>query len=310
MTSTSPSWLQDIRSRHLDAYAGLLVVQLFFGTFPVAGKIALEHFSPFGMMGLRMTATSVILFTLAGIFGKLSLPTKRQFGYIVLCSFFGIVLNQALFLNGLDRTTASNAAILMVQIPVFTFAAAVLLRMERLTLRRLSGLLAGLAGVMILLKIERFSLETEHQLGNVLILCNTMSYSVFLLLSKKVLPGMNSLNFVTWFFFIGALMIQPMSLEPMLEEIGQDVDWRIWAAMGWIIMMITVVNYFLNAYALRNVAASIVAAFVYLQTVVGISLAIVMLDERLTLRTALAALLVFSGVYLVTRSTSATKPAR
>ncbi len=310
MANAESTWLHGVRSRQIDVYAGLILVQLFFGTFPVAGKIVLGHFSPWAMMGLRMTATSVILFVLSWVLGVLSLPTLRQLGYVVLCSFFGIVLNQALFLHGLARTTASNAAILMVQIPVFTFSAAVLLRMERLTGRRLLGLLCGLAGVLVLLKVETFSFVAEHQFGNLLILFNTMSYTVYLLVSKKVLPQMNPLNFVTWFIFIGAVMIQPLSLKPMLEEVVLEADLKVWLALGWIILMITVVNYFLNAYALQNIAASIVAAFVYLQTVVGIGLAIVMLDERLSLRTALAALLVFSGVYLVTLQSSSSKKKR
>ena len=66
--------------------------------------------------------------------------------------------------------------------------------------------------------------------------------------------------------------------------------------------MPTVGAYLLNALALRAVPASLVALYIYLQTVVGAAIAWLVLDEKLHASTALGAALIFVGIALATRA--------
>ena len=78
----------------------------------------------------------------------------------------------------------------------------------------------------------------------------------------------------------------------------------IWPVIIYIAVFATAIPYLLNAYALLKVNPSVVTVFIYLQTIIGVVLAAIFLDERLDIRFVIAALLIFLGVYLTTRRAS------
>ena len=71
--------------------------------------------------------------------------------------------------------------------------------------------------------------------------------------------------------------------------------------MAYIVLVPTVGAYYLNAWALGRVAPSTVAVYIYLQPLIAFSLAPLLLGEKLSWRTLVAALLIFAGVLVVTR---------
>jgi drug/metabolite transporter (DMT)-like permease len=75
----------------------------------------------------------------------------------------------------------------------------------------------------------------------------------------------------------------------------------IWLLVLYIAIVATAGPYLLNAYALSKVNASIVSVYIYLQPIIGFILAVILLGEKVDLKFIAAAMLVFAGVYLVTR---------
>jgi len=290
------------------AHLVLFFIQFLFATMPVAGKRVLEEFEPLATMGLRVTFAALIFVTFAAARGLFFVPAPRDLARLALYSLFGIMLNQTLFLEGLSRTTAANAAILMTTIPVFTILVARLLGRERIGRRRGIGLAIALSGALLVTGVERFSLQSSYALGNLLILLNCLCYGTYLVLSRDILVRMNAVNVVAWLLIFGAIGVQPLTLGPALAQLRAGGDAGTWLALAWIVLGGTLLAYFLNAWALRRVPASVVGAYTNLQPVLAVLLAVLLLGEAPSARTLLAGALILFGVLLVGRPAREAKP--
>ncbi|HEX9816419.1 MAG TPA: DMT family transporter [Candidatus Thermoplasmatota archaeon] len=285
----------------LKPFIALIFVQFFFASLAVVGKVALETFPPLMVAAMRLFFASLFLGAIAIAVQREHLPpmdAAKLFGLALL----GIVFNQLLFLGGLSRTTAVNASILIATIPVFTTFFAILLGQEAPKLVRIGGIAVSLLGALAILGIQGFDLGSDFALGNLFVILNSLSYSMYLVLSRGLLRKYRSTTIVAWTFIFGAFVVTPLgALRATTFDFG-NVPMVAWWAMAWIIIVPSVLSYSLNTYALKRIHSSTVATYIFLQPLFGIALAFVILDERLSLQTAFGGLLVLAGVVLVSRS--------
>lgn len=285
----------------LKPFIALIAVQFFFASLAVVGKVALETFPALMVAGMRLFFASLFLAAIAIAVRREHLPlmdAAKLFGLALL----GIVFNQLLFLGGLSRTTAVNASILIATIPIFTTFFAILLGQEAPRIVRIAGITVSLVGAVTILGIQGFDLRSDFALGNLFIILNSLSYSLYLVLSRGLLQKYRSTTIVAWTFIFGAFVVTPLGALRAGTFDFSTVPSIAWWAMAWIIIVPSVLSYSLNTYALKRIHSSTVATYVFLQPLFGIALAFLILDERLGLQTAFGALLVLAGVVLVSRS--------
>ncbi len=281
--------------------AALISVQVLFGLFPVAGKFAFQEFGPLAVGTFRTVLAGALLLVAQRILAKRRVDIGLDGGPIALLALVGIVLNQGLFLIGLQWTTVTNATLIITTIPVFTYAIAVLSGRETLGPRRATGIALALAGVLWLVGLSRFETSARSALGDVFILFNALSYAIFLVYSKPYAQKYNPLSLTAWTFVFGAVIFLPLGLWEGIEVQAQAATRSGWLAVAFIVIGPTVLAYVLNNTALRSVPSSTVGVFIYLQPIFAASSAAWLLDERLTWKLAPAAVAVFAGVWLVVR---------
>ena len=94
---------------------------------------------------------------------------------------------------------------------------------------------------------------------------------------------------------------------PITVQEFSSVDWvnlplkQAVLPMIYVVVGTTFFTYLLNAYALSTLKASTVSSFVYFQPIVGIVYALTTENDSLTLINVIGMLLIFTGVYLVTK---------
>jgi drug/metabolite transporter (DMT)-like permease len=125
---------------------------------------------------------------------------------------------------------------------------------------------------------------------------------MYLVFSRGLLRKYRSTTIVAWTFLFGAVVVTPLGAWKAATFDFSHVPAVAWWAMAWIIMVPSVLSYSLNTYALKRIHSSTVAAYVSLQPLFGVALAYLILDDRLTIQTAIGGLLVLVGVVLVSRS--------
>jgi len=276
-------------------HAALFAAQTGFALFPIFGKLALVSIPPFVIAAIRVVSAAAMLEAVRRL--SPSEPVAREDrGRIAVLAFLGVSLNQVLFIVGLSLTTAINTTILISSIPAFTLAAAVLLGREALTPRALAGTVLAAAGALVLLNAEKFDWESRYFRGNLLILANSLSYSLYLVLSRPVLSRYRPLTFTAAVFRYGWIPIVAVSIPALARFSPSRPAAGAWWSLAAVILFCTAVPYFFNSWALARVAASRVAAYVFLQPVIASALAVLILGERPGWKTGVAAALVFAGL--------------
>ncbi len=275
----------------------LITVQLLFGVNYLLSKVVVSALDPAAWAALRSLSALVILAVLAGL-RRSHLPRGRDLAYLAGCALLGVTFNQILFLEGLSRTTPAHSALICSQIPLFALAAAIAMRQERLTRRKLTGLVTGMIGVLILLEIDRFRLDSRYLLGDLLTLANAASYGFYVALSGRVMRRHDPLGATTAVFLFGTLGILIYGGDDLLRAPLGALEPGVWASMAYVIVGATVATYFLNLWALKHTQASRVALFVFLQPVVATVLSVALGAEILTWRLSVAGGLVLTSLAL------------
>lgn len=283
-------------------HIALFMVQVMFGTWPIFGKIALRALPPTALVALRVAGGATAFLILQRILGRAAIINRKDFARLFLYSILGVVLNQFLFVKGLSYTTVVNATILGTTIPVFTLLVCLVLGLDRVSLRRIAGILLAAAGVIYLVDPMRADFSANTTLGNILIVANSLCYGAYIAISKDMLKRYGALTVITWIFLFGTILTVPVGMWSMAESSTvQSAGPLVWLVVLYIILVPTVGAYYLNAWALARVSPSTVAAYIYLQPLIAFILAPVILNEPLNSRTWIAALLIFAGVAIVSR---------
>lgn len=283
--------------------AALIAVQALFGVHYLAAKWIVAELPPAAWALLRVGGAAAILAPLVWLArrarpGRHAGPARRDLGYLALCAFFGVVLNQALFLEGIARTTPGHSALINSQIPTFALVAAVLLGEERLSRRKLASLLAGAAGVLVLLEVDRLRVAREWLAGDLLNLANAASYGLFVAMSRRVMARTDPLAATAVLFAFGSV---GMALYGGRALAGADLgalSARAWGSMAFALLGATVLTYLLNLWALARTTASRVALWIFVQPVIAAALSAGLTGERITPRFVVATALVFAALFL------------
>jgi drug/metabolite transporter (DMT)-like permease len=281
--------------RPWQVHLALAGAQIGFALFPILGKLALSAIPPLLLAAFRVVAAAILLEGVRRALGGESvLPADRR--RIFLYGLLGVSFNQLLFITGLFLTSAIHTTILTATIPVFTLAAAVLLGRERMTLRSALGILLAGLGALALLNAQRFAWQSDSFRGDVLLLLNCTSYSLYLVLSRPILARYRVVTFTAAVFRYGAILIVLVALPDLLRFEPARVAPIAWVCLAGVIVLCTVIPYLLNSWALARTAASRVAFYVFLQPLISTVLAVAILAEALTLKALFAALLIFAGL--------------
>ena len=289
------------QSSSLKPHVALVAVQLIFGTWPIVGKIALRALPSTGLVTFRVVgATLAFLLIRRATTGHAAIKSKSDYARLVLYSLLGVVLNQFLFVKGIELSTVINAALLSTTIPIFTLLVSVVLGYERGSWRVAVGLILAACGVIYLINPAQANFSRETNIGNLILLFNSMFYGMYIAISQGMIKRYGALTVLTWIFIFGSIFTLPIGGYHLSKIPLGNIPLKVWFAVIYIILVPTVAAYYLNAWALGRVAPSVVSIFIYLQPLIAFAIAPLILAERLSSRTWLAAGLIFAGVATVT----------
>lgn len=289
-------------------HVNLLLVQLMFATLPIAGKFIYDadgpRLDPLGVAAARAAGGALAFFVAWCWSGNRErIRSGADFARLALFGLLGVGINQVFFLEGLERTTAVNASVLVTTIPVFTAAIVVALRREVASARKLCGIALGFVGAGVVIGLDRVDLSSATFLGNAMIVLNAFSYALYLVLARRLLAEYSSLTVTMWVFVFGAILIAPLGVPALVEQ-TPAFGASEWGLLAFIVAVPTIGAYLLNAWCLKRAPATLVAVYIYLQPVATAVLAFTILNERTTRQQAIGAALIFVGIWLAGRARS------
>lgn len=254
---------------------------------------------PFAVNLLRV-GVSLGLFWLMWLFGKTPAGIKRKdWGRFFLCAFCGVAVNQLLFIKGLTMTSTVHASLLILATPLLVTVFALWVLKEQLTIYKAAGLALGIGGsVFLILQKESSPHAPDYLLGDLFILINATSYAVYFVLVKPLMKDYSALHVIRWVFTLGFLMILPFGWGETAAIEWSSLQGIHLVAMGSVAVTGTFLAYYFNAYGIRHLGAGTTGSYIYTQPVFAVIIATIVLHESLDWGKVLAAILIFSGVYL------------
>lgn len=277
-------------------HAVMALVQAIFASLPIAAKFVLPELGPTGIVFFRIAGPAIGFGLLIQLSGAPKVSKWKDLVGLAGLALIGAVLNQLLFLEGVRRTTAINANVLITAIPVFTLAIALLLGRERATVGKVLGILIAAAGAVYLIGPDRISLDPAGTTGAALITLNCVCYAGYLVLSKDMIRRYPPLTVIAYVFAFGALFMLVPGVMALATADVTGLSSKALVALVYIILFPSLTTYFLSAWALQRTASSQVAMWVYIQPVITAVAAPLILGEQLTVRAAIAATVIFGGM--------------
>lgn len=264
-----------------------------------------EYIQPFGLVMLRVLGACLLFWCISLLFPSEKIQ-RRDWLRILGCAAFGMVINMLFSFKGLSLSTPINSSVIVTISPIIVFILSAVLIREKITLLKISGAVLGLIGALMLIFFSTTSTTSAPNipLGNALIFVNATSYGLYMIIVKPLTARYSSITLMKWFFLIAVIINLPIGLGEFTK-----VDWQglpfsaIWR-LGFVIIGPTFLTYLLNVYALKELSASTLGVFIYLQPVIAISFAMLTGADQLTLVKILAIVLVFAGVYIVSSKRS------
>ncbi len=289
-------------TKNTSAHLALLAVALIYGAnYTIAREVMNGYLEPLGFILLRAISATTMFWGLS-FFQPTERIDRADIGRIILCAFFGIAANQMLFFSGLQLTKPINASLIMTITPLMVLLAAAIILKERITQQKLLGILLGLAGAVLVISYgQSLDFQVSHIKGDLLILANATSYGIYIVLVKSLMSRYQPITILKWIFTIGLFMILPFGVRQL-----QDVAWdtfplEIWGAIVYVLTLVSCGSYLLNAFALKTLRASVVGIYIFLQPIMATIVALLAGRDTLSMTKILAAVMIFCGVYLVSK---------
>lgn len=286
----------------LKAHFFLLAANIIYGiNFSVAKLVMPQYIQPSGFILLRCLG-AVVLFWITGLFIPDKKVERKDIGFFAIAAIFGIAVNQLLFFEGLNRTSPINGGIIMVATPVLVLIMASVIRGERITGLKVLGIVLGLIGALSLLLLKSdFSFGSDTMAGDLMILANATSYAIYIVMIKPKMQAYHPITVMRWVFLFGTLYVIPFGFRQFSAIPWSEMPSSILWATAFVVIGTTYFAYLLNTLALAHLSASVVGIYIYLQPLLASFFAMLAGQDTPTIQKGIAALFIFTGVFLVSK---------
>ena len=300
------------RTTPLLAHLSMFMACAFWGLMAPLGKDAMTH----GIDGIDMVTFRVFggacLFWLTSLFVKHEHVPKRDILRFAGAGVFGLVCNQCCFTIGLSITSPVNASIVTTSMPIFAMILSALILKEPLTGKKACGVLMGCSGALILILTSAGAASDKvgDIRGDLLCLTAQFSFALYLALFNPLIKRYSVFTVNKWMFLWATLLITPFTAGHVAAIEWKAVPVTTVIEIGYVVFVATYLSYILTMVGQRTLRPTVVSVYNYVQPIVSVTASVVLGISVVQWSQGLAVLLVFSGVWLVTKSRAKGQPAK
>jgi drug/metabolite transporter (DMT)-like permease len=282
---------------HLSLFSANLIYAI---NYTVAKTVMPQYVEPLGFIFMRVVGATLLFWLCYSLFAFEKIERKDMLR-LMLCGLFGVAINQMLFFEGLNLTTPINASVIMVTNPILVLIISAFLISEKVTIRKLSGIVLGAIGAISLFTEggNLSLLNSSQSLGNLLVLINACSYGVYLVIVKPLMTKYQTMTVISWVFFFGLIFVIPFGFGEFSQIEWSTMPTNIIYAIIFVVVGTTFLAYLFNIIGLRTLSPTTVSTYIYLQPILASIIAISFNSDQLDANKIISSLIIFAGVYLV-----------
>ncbi|MCH8126566.1 EamA family transporter [candidate division KSB1 bacterium] len=292
------------RQETIKAYLALAAVCFFWGTTYLAIRIGVEVMPPALFAGIRFFVAGLIFIPILRVFGH-AMPSKNDWRIIIMISIALLVVANGIVVWAEQWVPSGLAALIVSTLPFWMVGIeAMLPRGESLSLQKITGLVIGFSGLLILLWPDLHSaINREYLVGIGAIAFAAISWAAGSVYSKhRKVSAKPLMSSAFQMLIAGTILIFIGIINDELSKLtftSQGV-----LSLVYLIIFGSIVGYGSFVYALNKLPSSIVSMYAFINPIVAVILGWLILDERLDWRVAIATAIILFGVVVVKKSST------
>jgi drug/metabolite transporter (DMT)-like permease len=286
------------------AYAGAIFAVAVWGASFIATKIGVGEVSPLTVMWLRFGIGVLVLSVAVTARGEFVVPSRKDLRYFAGLGALGITLHQWLQATGLVTAQATTTSWIITATPLTMAVVGRVVLGERLQRRQIYGIGVGALGVLLV--VSRGDLGSlvrgaGGRIGDLLVTISTVTWALFSAYSRKGLQRHRSAPMILYVMGSGWLL----GTVPWVLT-GGPAELRLltadaWIGIGFLGLFCSGLAYIFWYDALRALPAATVGSLLYLEPLVTMVVAAIILGEAVTPAAVLGGAVILVGVRVATR---------
>lgn len=287
------------RTRLTASFYALLSVS-FWGVSFVSAKAVLGKLDPYSLLVLRFGIGALFLLIILLINRSRLRISVGYIPHLVVLGILGVFIHQVLQATSLLTINASSAGWLISFSPIFTVLLSVLFLHEKMDVKKALGMLVAITGVFIVTTTRSgHSFEFALNIGFILMILSTLNWAVYSILLKKLQIPYPALVVTFYMSLIGFILTLPFMVRNKGWESIPLLTQTEWAHLLFLGIFVSGIGYWYWGKALEVLDASRVSIFIYLEPLVTLIAAIILLHEKFILISAAGGIIIMIGVAIV-----------
>lgn len=277
----------------------LLTVLVWAFNFSVI-KIALREFTPGSFNGPRLTVASLLLLLFLWRKEGTIAPARGDLPTLIALGVVGNTFYQFLFINGIDRTSASTTSLILTMTPILIAVLSAAFIRERIHWVGWLGILTSFFGLYFVIfgNSAGVSLGQNVQRGNLMILLGNLFWAIYTVFSKPLLRRMSALRLTTLTLSFGTLFYLPLTFREIAALNWGSLSARSWAALAFSAVFAIAMSYVIWYASVQRVGNTKTGIYSNITPVLTVFFAQLFLGERIGLTKVIGALVIILGFYL------------
>ena len=296
----------DNKKQPLIAHLCMLCAGTCWGLMAPIGKDAMLN----GIDGIDLVSFRVLggalLFWLTSLFTKKEHVPVKDILLFGCAGLFALVFNQCSYTIGLNLTSPSNSSIMTTSMPIFAMVLSFFILKEPITWQKAGGVLLGCTGAVIIITTSAIAgnAKVGNIWGDLLCMSAQLSFALYLSLFKPLIQKYSLFTVNKWMFTWATLIIWPFTLGHVSNIDFASVPMSTWWETGFVVFFGTYISYICMMVGQQTLRPTVVSVYNYMQPLVSVSVSVAAGLAVFKTSQALAAILVFSGVWFVVKSKS------
>ena len=278
----------------------LFTAVLIWGfNFPLM-KLMYRYFHPISFNALRFAITSLTMLAILKVRGEDSRLDRKDWRGILWLGFVANTLYPFVFVLGLNRTKAGNAALLMALTPIFAFLIGVAMKKEHFNAAVLTGIILSFSGTAAIVFLGRSEVSfTDSSVGDLLMICAALCWAWQSVESTRLLPKYGPIPLTVYSMVAGTLLTVPLSIPWLVAQSWTDIPAVAWWGLAYSTLLSITYAYFVWAFAISSIGVAHTSVFNNVTPIIALLAGWLLLSEKPSVAQLAGVALVLVGVFIV-----------
>lgn len=273
-----------------------VIIMLIWGVSYLSIKVVVAEINPVLTAFYRFLIASIILF----IVMKIRYPEEKILKEDRLKMALGGLTGVALYFffenYSVLFTSASNVAILLSSIPVFTLFAQKIVFKEKMTIPKVLGAALSFVGIVIIIvSKEKISLFSKGTIGDLMALAAALTWVVYNIITSKFKGTYKSITITTYQGIWGCVFLAPSLLFSKFTIPSTKVSLN----LIFLAIFCSCIAYAMYIYCLEHLGATVITTYINLQPIVSLISAKLLINEIISVWQVVGSVIIILGVFLV-----------